>query len=139
MTGVLTEPLQATLRLVEPLLGFEDRTDFDLVPIDADGVLYALRSTGDPELRFVLTPAECFFEDYRPDLGDGIVSALGAESEADLSIFVMLTITDKLADATANLRAPLITARPTATALQVVLDDDSLSMHQPLLPRVDAG
>lgn len=139
MTGVLTEPLQATLRLVEPLLGFEDRTDFDLTPIDAEGVLFTLRSTGDPGLRFVLTPAECFFEDYRPELGDGIVSALGAESEADLSVFVMLTITDKLADATANLRAPLITARPAATALQVVLDDDSLSMHQPLLPRVDAG
>ncbi|SHG26460.1 flagellar assembly factor FliW [Jatrophihabitans endophyticus] len=136
-TSVLSEPTTAsTVRLVEPLPGFDDELDFTLIPIDPDGVLLAMRSMRNPGLRFVLTPAECFFEGYRPALGDAVATALGAASEADLRVLLVLTIAGDLTDATVNLRAPVIMARGGSAALQVVLDDETLSMHQPLLPTV---
>ncbi len=131
----MTEPLSGPLavRFVEPLLGFDQYADFGLVPIDAEGVLVAMRALAEPELRFVLTPANLFFPDYAPLLGAGVASALGAE-EAQLRMLLVLTIPGDLAGATANLRAPIVVAASAGTAMQVVLDDPSLPMHAPILP-----
>ena len=137
MTTV-TVPPSATadrLRFVEPLPGFDEEEAFTLSGIDPDGVLYALRSVRDPSLRFVLSPAETFFVDYRPDLGAGVPAALGSASGADLRLLVMLTIGSGLLDATANLRAPIVVATETGNAMQVVLDDESLSMRAPIVAR----
>lgn len=133
MTSVLTETATAILRFVEPMPGFEDHLDFTLNPIDPDGVLLALRSAREPDLRFVLTPADRFFPDYRPELGAAATSALGVPAGTELQFLLLLTITAELADATANLRAPIVTAGGTA-AVQVVLDDDALSMREPIVP-----
>lgn len=125
--------LPTEVRFVEPLLGFPDEDAFTLTPIDPDGVLLALRSARDPGLRFVLTPAEVFFPDYRPSLVDAVGPALGVESAGELRVLLMLTIGTGLSDATANLRGPVVLAPATGRVLQVVLDDATLPMRQPLL------
>jgi flagellar assembly factor FliW len=51
-----------------------------------------------------------------------------------LDLYVVVTIPSGLADATANLRAPVVVAAATAQAVQLILDDESLPMQQPLLP-----
>lgn len=146
MTSLLTPPatgapsgsapaVPGALRLLEPLPGFAD-VDFTLSDIDPDGLLLALRATRDPGLRFVLTPATTFFDGYRPALPAQVVSALGAGDQAQLRLLVLLTITSDLYDATANLRAPLVVSADGATAIQVVLDDDTLSMREPIMPTV---
>ena len=121
------------LRLVEPLPGFPDETTFTLGRIDPNGVLLALRSTRDPALRFVLTPAEVFFADYRAELADVVVRSLRAANAQELRLLLVLTIGTGLGDATANLRAPIVFAPGTGRAMQVVLDDESRPMRQPLI------
>ncbi|GAB2476739.1 flagellar assembly protein FliW [Jatrophihabitans fulvus] len=147
MTSVLTPSQQASertgelpadpaevIRLVEPLPGFDGELDFVLSRIDADGVLWAMRSVRDPQLRFVLTPSACFFPDYAPELGAAVASALDVDEDATLDCLLVLTVPSDLRDATANLRAPIVRPIGGGTAMQVVLDDESLSMHEPLLP-----
>lgn len=135
MTTVTTQPpTDRALRFIEPLPGFDDEDAYTLSEIDPDGMLLALRSVQDPSLRFVLTPPECFFDGYRPELGDAVGEALGA-GPADLRLLLMLTIGSGLSDATANLRAPIVVSTSSSTAMQVVLDDESLPMHQPLVAR----
>jgi flagellar assembly factor FliW len=51
----------------------------------------------------------------------------------EVDLLVILTVGAALAEATANLRAPVALARATNRAVQVILDDDRLSMHEPLL------
>lgn len=121
------------LRLVEPLPGFPDEETFTLTQIDPDGVLLAMRSTRDPGLRFVLTPAEVFFPDYRAELAPVIGRALDARGTDELRLLLVLTIGTGLGDATANLRAPIVFAPGTGRAMQVVLDDESRPMRQPLI------
>lgn len=123
---------------IEPMAGFDADIDFSLSPIDEAGMLQSLRSVRDPELRFVLSPAEVFFPDYRDSLTPVIQSpvsdALGiAAGAAELRMYVMLTIGTSLTDTTANLRAPLVVDQVTGRAVQVILDDDSLPLRQ-LLP-----
>lgn len=127
------EPLAAEIRLVEPLLGFEEHLAFELSDIDPAGILLSLRSCTDPALRFVLTRPERFFADYRPELAPVVREAIGVGDRAGLTVFVILTIGTGLGDATANLRAPLVVADDTGRAVQVVLDDESLSMRRPLV------
>lgn len=128
MTMIATE---ARVTLAEPLAGFPDDTDFTLTPVGEQHLLYSLRSVSTPGLRFVLAPADVFFPQYRPDVAV-VSAALGGSS---VELLLVLTIGTGLADATANLRAPILLARDSGRAVQVVLDDESLPMHQPLLDR----
>jgi flagellar assembly factor FliW len=125
---------ERTLHFVEPLPGFDGLAEFTLSAIDDRGLLYSLRSVDDSGLRFVLTPADSFFPDYRPELTSVVSDALGAPALADVELLLMLTISSGLVDATANMRAPIVVAPATGRAMQVVLDDDALSMNRRLIP-----
>jgi flagellar assembly factor FliW len=134
-----TENTATSVTMIEPLAGFEAHTEYTLTRTDDAGMLQSLRSVRDTELRFVISPAEVFFAAYRDSLTDVIeapvAGALGvARSEADLAMYVMLTIGASLKDTTANLRAPLVVDRATGRAVQVILEDDSLPLSQPLPP-----
>ena len=126
MTGTTTR-----VHFIEPLPGF-DGDEYTLDPIDAHGLLHSLRSVADPELRFVLAAAPAFFPDYAPALSSSLAGPLGSDQ---VDLLLVLTIGAELRDATANLRAPVALARATGRAVQVVLDDDRLSMREPLLTR----
>ena len=126
-------PLATEVSFVEPLLGFEEHLVFDLTDIDPAGVLLSLRSQLDPALRFVLTRPERFFADYAPELAAVVLETVGAGDPAAVSVYVILTIPTGLADATANVRAPVVVADDTGRAVQVILDDESLSMNRPLV------
>jgi flagellar assembly factor FliW len=118
------------LRFVDPLPGFPERDEYAFAPIDDRGVLYSLRAAGTPDLRLVLTAPDVFFADYHPNVPADIAESLGSE---ELDVYVVVTIPSGLADATANLRAPVVVATATSRAAQVILEDDSLPMQQPLL------
>jgi flagellar assembly factor FliW len=118
------------LRFVDSLPGFPELDDFTLSAIDDRGVLYSLRSDDAPDLRLVLTPPGVFFADYTPAVPDAVGAALGSD---DLDVYVVVTLPSGLADATANLRAPVVVARETSRAMQVILDDEQLPMHRPLI------
>ena len=126
MTGTTTR-----VRFIEPLPGF-DGDEYLLDPIDAEGLLHSLRSVAHPELRFVLAAAPAFFPDYALALTSSLAGALGAD---EVDVLLVLTIGAGLRDATANLRAPVALARATGRAVQVVLDDEGLSMREPLVVR----
>lgn len=126
-----------TVTMIEPMAGFDADLDFSLQPIDEAGMLQSLRSTRDPELRFVLSPAEVFFAPYRdslePVIAAPVADALGIEpTDAQLQLYVMLTIGESLADTTANLRAPIVVDQVTGRAVQIIVDDDSLPLREPL-------
>lgn len=131
--GPVEVTLVTEIGFVEPLLGFEEHLVFDLTDIDPAGVLLSLRSRRDPALRFVLTRPERFFADYAPELAPVVLETVGAADPSGVTVYVILTIPTGLADATANVRAPVVVADDTGRAVQVVLDDESLSMNRPLV------
>lgn len=127
----------AQVTMIEPLAGFETDTEFTLNAIDEAGMLQSLRSVRDTSLRFVVSPAAVFFASYRDSLTDVIAAPVAnaldvAQAHAELELYVMLTIGTSLTDTTANLRAPLVIDHVSGKAVQVILDDDTLPLRQPL-------
>jgi flagellar assembly factor FliW len=121
------------LELVDPMPGFPDFRRFALVRLDEDGVLCALRSLDDPELRFLVVPPAAFFDDYSPVISDETVAALGIESANDVLVLAVVNPGDSAATATVNLLAPVLVNTGNRRASQVILDDASLPVRRPLV------
>jgi len=117
------------VRFIEPLPGF-DGAEYTFAPIDRNGLLWSLRSVDQPAIRFVLAAAPAFYPEYEPEIPDALAGPLGAD---EIDLLLVLSIGSGLRDATANLRAPIALARETGRAVQVILDDDVLSMREPLV------
>jgi flagellar assembly factor FliW len=120
------------IELVQPMPGFPGLTRYALVQLDDDGVLCALRSLEDPDLRFLVMPPTAFFPDYAPVVDDDAVEALGIETADDVLLLVVVNAGTSVQTATANLVAPVLVNRSTLRAQQVVLDDPTLSVAAPL-------
>jgi len=116
-----------------PIPGFEDERDFTVSALDSHGVLYALRSAKTPGLRFVVASPGRFFPEYAPLLDASDVSALGVADGDEVMLLVIVTVTNGIGDATANLLAPIVIAAERGTALQLVLADSELPLRAPLL------
>ena len=114
------------LEFVSPMPGFPGHRQFVLVRVHEEGVLYALTSVTDPDLRFLVVPPAPFFPDYEPEIDDESLSALRA-TEADagnLAILLVVTAGDTAGSSTANLMAPIIVNESNRTACQLVLGGD---------------
>lgn len=111
------------LEFVSPMPGFPDHNQFVLVQVHEEGVLYALTSVSDPDLRFLVVPPAPFFTNYEPEIDDESLAAMGAtENDADkLAILLVVTAGDTAGSSTANLMAPIIVNEANRTACQLVL------------------
>ena len=78
--------------------GFPAHRRFALVRLDEDGVLCALRSLDDPELRFLVVPPHAFFPEYAPVIDDATASELGVTRAEDVLLLSVLTAGPSLAD-----------------------------------------
>jgi flagellar assembly factor FliW len=123
-----------TLELVGQILGFPNHRRFALVRFDSDGAIFELCSLEDADVRFVVVPPALFFADYAPEIPDAAAELLQAEPADELLALVLVTLSEELSDATANLLAPVVVNPRTRLAAQVVLDDTSLSLRTPLVP-----
>lgn len=120
------------VEMATPLPGFPDLRRFALARVVDDGTVCDLRSLDDPEVSFVVVPPAEFFGDYAPVVGDDVADALDLQSADDALVLAMVTLGDSAADATANLRAPIVLNHRTRRAMQVILDDPDLPLKAPL-------
>ena len=96
LVGVRMSAEAESLPLIEfvaPLPGFPQHREFALVRLDDDGLLYALSSAQDPDLRFLVVPPGPFFPDYGPEVDDETIALLDADP-ADLLILLVVTAND---------------------------------------------
>lgn len=121
------------IELAQPMPGFPGRERFALVQVDDAGVLCSLTSLDEPGLRFLVVPPATFFPDYAPEVDETVLAELRSASVDDLIVMCVLTAGESLASTTANLAAPIVLDTTTHRAVQVVLDDPSLSVATPLI------
>jgi flagellar assembly factor FliW len=124
------------IELVEPMAGFPGLTRFALVRLDEDGVLCALRSVEEPDLRFLVVPPELFFPGYAPEVDEETARSLGLSDAGEVLTLVVVNPGEPAGDggpvsATANLLAPVLVNTVTRRGGQVVLAED-LPIRAPL-------
>jgi flagellar assembly factor FliW len=133
MTAQPAEALP-TIEFVAPMPGFAGLTTFVLVRVDDSGPLYALTSLDQPDLRFLVIAPGAFFPEYAPEIDDETLDLLGGVSDPEqLLVLLVVTVSNGLADATANLMAPVIVDQGSRRAVQVVLAGSGLPVRAPLV------
>lgn len=121
------------IELVHPMPGFPEDLRFELVHLDEDGVLGALRSLDHDGLQFLVVPAAQFYPTYEPVVSDDTVADLGITAVEDVLVLLVVHAGADLASTTVNLRAPLLVNTTTLKAAQVILDDAALAVAAPLV------
>lgn len=120
----------ATLPIIElaaPMPGFPAHRRFVLVRLDEEGLLYALTSVDDPELRFLVAPPAPFFPDYAPEIGNETLELLDWPLPQDLLIMTVITAGEE--QTSANLLAPIVINQTTRQAVQVVLSGSEMPVR----------
>ncbi|WP_104526135.1 flagellar assembly protein FliW [Blastococcus atacamensis] len=131
-TAPAPPPVQV-LSFVEPVPGFPVHRDYVLVAGDSTGLLFWLQSVAPDGPRFLAVPAKDFFPDYSPVIPAAVGQELGLADPAEARVYCLVSVpVGDVAEATANLRAPVVVAPSTHRARQVVLTDGSLPLRRRL-------
>lgn len=120
-----------TLQFPEGLIGFEDLTDFVVMPNEKEGPLFWIQSVNDPQIAFVLTDPTNFYYDYKVAPDGHERQKLGIAEEDDCLIVSVVTVPQDR-KITLNLAAPILFAPKTNKALQVILEGTQFSPQTPL-------
>ena len=121
-----------TITMAVPMPGFPAHREFVLVRLNEDGLLYALTSTEDPDLRFLVAPPEPFFPDYAPEIESEVFAALNSKDPDRM--LPLTVITAGTNETTANLMAPIVVDRDTMRAIQVVLSGSGFPVRAVMNP-----
>ena len=116
-----------TISMAVPMAGFPAHQEFALVRLHDEGLLYALTSIRDPEIRFLVAPPEPFFPDYAPELENEVFAALNTKDPDRL--LIMVVISAGTTETTANLLAPIVIDRDSRRAMQVVLNGSAMPIR----------
>lgn len=108
------------------IIGFENFKNFALI-FDSESEerskISWLQSMDEPLMALpVINPIE-LKEDYAPIIEDELMKIIGDPADADVLIFVTMTIPSDLTKMTANFKGPIIVNTVTRQAMQVIVEN----------------
>ena len=116
--------------------GFDEYQKYVLVPADAkeESPFFFLQSIEAEEVSFFLVDPFTFFKEYDVKLADQMVERLELEDPSDAIVLTTVTVPvpGEITSATANLKAPLIINNKKQLGMQIVLDNKTYQIKQPL-------
>ena len=131
--GPISYEPEEMIHILNGLIGFETYTEY--LPIsfhkDSDSMI-SLQSLDDESLSFILLNPFGIFPDYNPMLSESDLKELGADSEEDISYYVISVIRDTPAESTVNLKAPLAVNALNRQAKQVILEQPEYTFRHTL-------
>jgi flagellar assembly factor FliW len=114
------------------LPGFNTLHDFALLPVVENAALNYLQSIQETNICFILMNPFLIVEDYEINISEDTVANLMIEKPEDICLYSILTITETIADITANLAAPVIINTTNNKAAQEILNDSKYDVKHKL-------
>jgi flagellar assembly factor FliW len=109
----------------EGLLGFSSHQNFVLSPYqppDGSASPFFLLQAKDDDLCFPLISPDLLVADYSLALLPGVPAKLGASSTADLTVFAIVTLRERVAEITANLQGPVVLNPANRLGVQIIAE-----------------
>lgn len=114
------------------LPAFDDERQFVLIEKPESAPVIFLQSLSNPDLCFCTVPVQCVDADYRLNVSEEELKALGSQDGTEgLLTLTILTLREDHAP-TANLMAPVVIDRKTRRARQVIQYDSGYEFEKPL-------
>jgi flagellar assembly factor FliW len=130
--GAVSITAEDVIQIPEGLLGFNELHRFVLLDDPSDEIFVWLQSCDDPGIAFPLLEPELFSSSYRVQLTKHDLETMKLQSQEGLRSFSIITIPQDPTKMTANLKAPVIIHVKSRLARQVVLQDNSLAIREPI-------
>lgn len=123
----------SVITLVQGPIGFEDHNRYCIIQHRPDTKFRWLQSLEDPSLAFVVVDPSEFFANYEFEISDSEAQKLHLEGAEDAMALTIVTIDKATEEITTNLAAPILVNSRKLLGAQVVLQDNSYSVRQPLV------
>ncbi|ATU28301.1 flagellar assembly protein FliW [Bacillus velezensis] len=107
------------------LPGFNDETQFVVLPLSEDSPFLALQSVKQDHIAFIVASPFIFFKGYEFDIDQATLELLHIEDIEDVEVMAILTLEEPFENTTANLKAPIIVNKKEMKAKQIILHDAS--------------
>jgi len=114
----------------EGLLGFSHLQFFQLVQ-EEESPFFLIQSTEVKDIGFWVINPFSFFPEYQFTLSDVSKEALHLSEESPVAVFSIVTIRDNT-QATVNLKAPIVINLTNRMGKQIILQEDTYPIRQPL-------
>ncbi|KAA8997984.1 flagellar assembly protein FliW [Paenibacillus spiritus] len=129
--GTLEIEEEQLLSLPKSLPGFDDITNFALLPAEQEPFYY-LQSLDNADLCFLLQNPFYFFPDYQFNLPDDEAEELEITDQTGVEVYCITTVRSSIKESTANLLAPLVVNPAKRVGKQVVLHQSGYQTRQPI-------
>ena len=122
------------------IVGLENLKNFALI-FDSEreerSKISWLQSMDDPMMVFpVINPID-IMEDYAPTIEDELIKIIGDPADADILIFVTMSIPADITKMTANLKAPFIINTVDRKAMQVIVENSDYEVKYNVYDAID--
>ena len=107
------------------LPGFNDETQFVVLPLSEDSPFLALQSVKQEHIAFIVASPFIFFKGNEFDIDHATLELLHIEDIEDVEVMAILTLEEPFENTTANLKAPIIVNKKEMKAKQIILHDAS--------------
>lgn len=114
------------------LPGFEDLKRFIIFPVEDNEMFSVLHSVDNVEVGFVVVSPFNVLKDYEIKLDDETIKKMKIEKPEDVLVVNTVTLSSKVEDITANLRAPIIINIKDKIGAQLILSNESYLVKYPL-------
>ena len=105
------------------IYAFEKHKRFVVLNTGNKAGLMQLQSVESEDPRFIILDPYAFIEDYNPILPEGTLSNLRADSEKELSFFVIAVIPQNIKYSSVNLKSPVVINFKEKLGAQIILEN----------------
>lgn len=134
--GLISITSDDVITFPEGLLGFNELRQFVFLDDPTDEIFAWLQSCEEPGIAFPILEPELFTASYNIQLTKHDLELLKLPSQEGIRTFSIITIPQDPTAMTANLKAPIVINVKLRTARQVVLQDNSLAIREPIFTRL---
>jgi flagellar assembly factor FliW len=113
--------------------GFEHLHTFAYIRESEESLFTHLQALEDGDITFIITNPFLFYPEYDFILPDSAKEELGLTGEKDVEVWSIVTLGEKVEEATMNLLAPIVANKKDKRAKQIVLQNPSYKTKHPLV------
>lgn len=126
---------EAIVHFAHGVPGFDHLTQFVLLHPEELAPFSIMQSLQDGDIGFIITDPFLYKKDYEFELPESVLEELRIQHENEVVVWVIVTIPNKIEDATFNLQAPVVINLAKRLGQQVILHDRPyLSKHRLFVP-----
>lgn len=123
--------------LQDGLLGFENREEFVIIGREEEQPFEWLQSVQDGSLAFVVCQAHTILPDYQLSILREDLEDIGADSEEDITVYLIVVVPDDPDEMTVNLKGPVVINGGNYVGKQVINQVDEYGVRHRLLDEIE--